>query len=215
MTASPQVPVQYDSLMIDIEALGKRPHGAVVSIGAFFFNQDGCDEPGSEAMNTPERCFYMVLNLQESLDHGFKIDADTLQWFLKQSNEAWSVLLQKGKSLESVLHALARFFEPQRHQRGTLPRVWGYPSQYDCVMVEDLYRAVGISCPWDVHRAPRDVRTLLDTVEGMTGHTDEHLKSLKPEAGTLHNALDDAKNQAIWVQRLRRTLRTGLATHKD
>jgi hypothetical protein len=207
--------VQYDSLMIDIEALGKRPHGAIVSIGAFLFNQDGADEPVSPAIDAPDRCFHAVVNLQDALDHGFKIDADTLQWFLKQSNQAWSVLLEKGKPIESVLHAIARFYEPQRRERSTLPRVWGYPSHYDCVLVEDLFRASSIACPWDTHRAPRDVRTLLDTVESITGWSDKRLKALKPQVGTLHNALDDAKGQAIWVQRLRRTLRAGIPSSKE
>lgn len=196
--------------MVDIEALGPRPDGALVSIGAFLFNQGDLEEVDSPGLSDPARSFYAVVDLQNALDAGCKVDASTLRWWLELPDAARAVLLQKGQPLESVLHALARFYQPHRAHRGKLPRMWGFPAHFDIIMIEDAYKRCKIACPWDALRAPRDVRTVSDTLQTVLGMTDDAIKALKPTYGVLHNALDDAKSQALWLQRMHSVLRSAL-----
>lgn len=220
----------FDSVMLDIEALGPRPDGALVSIGAFAFEQDGfdtdesltaifhaassggSDSQGREPLVT-DRSFYAVVSLQSALAAGGKVGADTLQWWLKQSPDARAVLSQKGAPIGAVLPALARFLEQHRSiqkTKRTFPHMWGFPAHYDATMVEDVYRALRIACPWDALRSPRDVRTLTDTIESMGVMSQEQIMAMKPKVGILHHALCDALSQAAWVQRLRHSLRGAL-----
>jgi hypothetical protein len=58
-------------------------------------------------------------------------------------------------------------------------------------MIEAAYRAVGMPAPWG-HREPRDTRTVFE-LAGLD------FKQAKYAEGVEHNALDDARNQAVGV----------------
>ena len=61
------------NLMIDLETLGTKPNSAILSIGAVYFDKDGLGEE-----------FYANVDLQDSIDSGFDIDASTVYWWLSQ-----------------------------------------------------------------------------------------------------------------------------------
>lgn len=61
-------------IMIDVETLGTRPGSVVTNIGvcAFDIEADGWADPGLE----------IGLNPQEQIDLGFKVDWDTIRWWM-------------------------------------------------------------------------------------------------------------------------------------
>lgn len=66
-------------LMIDLETMGNKPSAPIVSIGAVIFDPS-TGEFGPD--------FYRVVSLKSSVDGGAVPDADTIMWWMQQSEEA-------------------------------------------------------------------------------------------------------------------------------
>lgn len=160
-------------IMLDLETMGNRSTAAIAAIGAVRFNP-------AQRQITSE--FYMRVNLASSTDAGLTLDASTVLWWLKQSDDARKEITHPGAvSLECALIE----FENWLHATEAAPIIWGNGADFDNVILANAYRAAGFEQPWN-HYDNRCYRTL---------------KSLKPElkiqrTGTYHHALDDAKNQA-------------------
>lgn len=87
--------------------------------------------------------------------------------------------------------ALAAFADWLASEHGPDVKVWGNGADFDNVILGSAYRRLGKSIPWAFYNS-RCYRTV---------------KSLQPgcrieRAGTHHNALDDAKSQALHLMRL-------------
>lgn len=160
-------------LMIDIETLGTAPGSVILSVGAVAFDAE-TGALGEE--------FYAAIDPQSAVDIGLMIDVSTLKWWMAQSEDARTAAFAGTDTLSKAIFDLHQFVtavEPTR--------VWAKPPSFDLVLLEAAYRACAISIPWH-YRTPRDVRTLFD----ITG-------AVQPDVGTAHNALDDAKSQALGV----------------
>lgn len=169
------------SIMVDIETLGTRPGSAIVAIGAVRFHPKDSDHLYDE--------FYATINLDQP---PMSVDSDTIKWWLRQSDAARLATFADNPThtLGDALAALARFYRPQEE-------VWAHGSAFDVVLLEEAYRRYGIPIPWH-HRDIRDTRTIY---------------ALRPDIqplfeGMKHNALDDAKHQARWLQRVFGCIRT-------
>ena len=160
-------------LMIDIETLGTAPGSVILSVGAVTFDAE-TGEFGEE--------LYAPIEPQSAVDMGLTIDVSTLKWWMEQSEDARKEAFSGDQPLSKVLFDLHQFV-----QSVEASRVWAKPPSFDLVLLESAYRACAITIPWH-YRTPRDCRTLFD----MTGAT-------QPGFGTAHNALDDAKSQALGV----------------
>lgn len=160
-------------IMIDIETLGTAPGSVILSIGAVNFDAE-TGEFGEE--------FYGAVDPQSAVDMGLTIDVSTLKWWMEQSEDARKAAFAGDQTLSKVLFDLHQFV-----QSVEASRVWAKPPSFDLVLLESAYRACAISMPWH-YKTPRDCRTLFD----LTGAT-------QPDVGTAHNALDDAKSQALGV----------------
>lgn len=166
-------------LMIDLETLGTTPECVVVSIGATFFDIE-------KKIIGPD--FYVVLKIQDQLDKGRKIQADTLEWWFGQSNAAKSVFHEGSKLPIEVLNMLSTWLKANCSNSRDL-RVWGNGSTFDISIMENIYRQYNLKLPWG-YNAIMDLRTFRRFVA----------KNQKVEnIGTSHNALDDAKSQAVFV----------------
>lgn len=160
-------------LMIDIETLGTAPGSVILSIGAVAFDAEA-GQMGDE--------FYIAIDPDDAAKKGLTTDISTVQWWMQQSKEAQADAFSGGAPLVSALLAL------EVYVKGHEPsRVWAKPPSFDLVLLESAYRTVGYEIPWH-YRTPRDLRTLID----LTG-------AVQPDVGTAHNALDDAKSQALAV----------------
>ena len=154
-------------VMIDIETLGTEPGAAIASIGAVTFDESGINDE-----------FYRSVDVGSAQDAGLSIDAETLAWWFEQSPEARAELLG-GDDLEGAMRAFRAFVHDA-------DEIWANSPAFDCVLLEQAFEAVGVSCPWDFWME-RDYRTVKELVDEW------------PDAdvdGVEHNAADDARHQA-------------------
>ena len=160
--------------MLDIETLGKIPGSVIVAIGAVKF-QDG--EILSE--------FYERIDLQSCIDCGLKMDASTVMWWLKQAEEPRMEITKPGKPLPMVLRMFSEWMADRESQ------VWGNGVGFDNALLSAAYTATGIYQPWKYSgdRCYRTLKNLFPAVE------------MKRE-GVHHNALDDAKDQAVHLMQI-------------
>lgn len=167
-----------NDIMIDLETLGVVPQSPIVSIGAVFF-----DIEKGLLGNT----FYMALRLKDQLEAGRKIDAETLKWWMGQSDAAKKVFNEKAQPTTGVLNTFGQWIKMNKAS----PRVnvWGNGSTFDISMLEDILRQLNIGIPWGFSDV-MDLRTFKRFVAG---------GQAVPKIGVAHNALDDAISQAKYV----------------
>ena len=156
-------------VMVDLETLGIGSNAAIISLGAVAFDVDR--GLGAE--------FYMTIDPQSCVDAGLKMDGSTIMWWMHQSDEARSAFKKKGDPLELVLGAFADWYPKAAC-------LWGNGATFDNVILDNAYKALNGKRPWHFTK-DRCYRTL---------------KNLRPDVtqervGTHHNALDDAKFQAL------------------
>lgn len=166
-----------NDIMLDLETLGLVPGSTIVSIGAVKFDRIA-KQLGDE--------FYRVINLRESVPMG--VDMDTLCWWMTQSDEARAVFNAPGTvGLGVALHEFAEFI----HDPFDAPLVWGNGAAFDNVLLQAAYLKTGIPIPWKFYN-DRCYRTVKSTAPSQ-----EFVR-----VGVHHNALDDAKSQALHLMKL-------------
>ena len=166
-------------VMVDLETLGNGSNAVIISIGAVAF------DPASGQISSE---FYMVVDPQSCVDVGLKMDVSTVMWWMNQSDEARSAFKKAGVPLEVALQEFKAWY-PQSAS------LWGNGATFDNVILSNAYTLAGINRPWHFTK-DRCYRTL---------------KALRPDVkqdrvGTHHNALDDAKFQALHACKLLRAL---------
>jgi exodeoxyribonuclease VIII len=161
--------------MIDLETLGRRAGCVVTSIGAVAF------DPRSGEMFYPR--FYEVIDLDSSLKSGLKIEAQTFQWWLKQSDAARAELCRPGELLQGVLERFAVWFRTVGGKE-----IWSHGANFDIPILECAFAVSKRPIPWEFWDA-RDTRTLFDIADVKVDRS----------KGVHHNALADAENQARTV----------------
>lgn len=186
--------------MLDLETMGTAPDSAIISIGAVMF------DPLTMKLGAE---FHKVISLQSCAKRGRKFDPSTILWWLEQSDEARSALTKSG-----VVHelggALGTFSDwicrsatdpelgPTTVAGTETVRMWGNGAGFDNVLLEESYKACGLPVPWKFYNN-RCYRTV---------------KALRPDiklvrTGTHHNALDDAKSQALHLMKILEAMRHG------
>jgi DNA polymerase III epsilon subunit-like protein len=155
--------------MIDIETLSTRPNALVVSIGAVRFG----NELGKEFYSP---CFYQ----QKDRD----IDLGTVRWWMKQTPEAKSVFeSQDALSLRETLINLKDFIEPD-------DQIWANGVVFDIGILENAFNQYRLKFPWKYGNL-----NCLRSIRRLHPGYDEVMKKIR--VSTSHNALDDAKCQAL------------------
>lgn len=157
--------------MIDLETLGTTPGCAIVSIGACSFDMEGIKEK-----------FYQAVDISR-LPSG-TIDAGTVKWWLQQSDAARAVFTDQEATTLAI--ALERFAEFWDRNGGIF--LWGHGAAFDAPILDAACNRAGVRSLakfWNY----RDTRTLYALAD----------VSPAREAGTHHNALDDAVAQAVAV----------------
>ena len=155
-----------DHVMLDIETVGTEPGAAIASIGAVRFDTDGVDGE-----------FFESVDIESCQAYGLQIEADTLAWWLEQS-EAARDQLHGGNELDDALKKLTRFVDGRT--------VWANSPAFDVVLLEAAYDAVDRPTPWRYYRC-RDYRTLRETLDTWPDREQESVA---------HDALADARYQA-------------------
>lgn len=158
--------------MLDLETLSTANNAAIVAIGGVRFNP-------SEGTLDKENAFYCTVNSKSAQQAGGVIDAETVMWWMQQSDEARQAI--SGDDNIRIEVALKSFSEWVREK--PLEGLWGNGANFDNVILESAYHRSGWTPPWS-YKQNRCYRTLA---------------ALFPEierAKNSHHALQDAKNQA-------------------
>lgn len=162
-------------LMMDLETLGTKSDCPVISLGAVFFDIE-------KKLLGPS--FYLPMDIQEQLDVGRKVDADTIKWWMQQEDAAQNVFKEKALPPRKVLELFTKFYK--QHPKA---KVWGNGSTFDISIMESLFHSFKLKHPWH-HYNVMDLRTFRRFVAGGAKVVKE---------GTDHNALDDSISQAKFV----------------
>ncbi|WEE18628.1 3'-5' exoribonuclease [Citrobacter koseri] len=179
-------------LMIDLETMGNKPNAPIVSIGAVIF------DPSTGELG-PD--FYRVVSLKSSVDGGAVPDADTIMWWMQQSEGARAAICDKESAVNLVtaLSDLNCFIrdntDPDRVQ------VWGNGATFDNVILRTSYEREYIPCLWKFWN-DRDVRTIVELGRAIGFNPRRDI----PFEGDMHNALADARHQAKYVSAIWRQI---------
>lgn len=168
---------KWIDLQIDLETMGLPPDGAIVSIGACFFDIEKCEIGPT---------FNRTINLATAVRDGGTINPGTLVWWLGQSQKARDAIRFSGEDIRTTLVDFAAFIA--EHSRVQDVRPWGNGSSFDLTLLNSAYLRAGIKTPWSPFRERcfRTVRNMYPQVEYNT--------DAKGEGA--HNALADAIFQA-------------------
>ena len=180
-------------LMVDLETLGKTPGCVIMSIGAVFFDADS-GELGKE--------FYTVVNVASAEREGLLLDKETISWWGRQSSEARKVIdeaysEEKSISLRAALSQFREFCHEECVEADI--RIWGNGADFDNAILACAFKAADLPPPqqhWN-NRCFRTLKALVPAVGKME------------RRGTYHNALDDAKTQALHAIKCLRWLSAG------
>ena len=163
--------------MLDLETCGTGPFAAIIAIGAVVFDL----ETGQLG-----RTFLQPVDLGNSMLNGGIIDASTIEWWMKQSDEAKQVFFdERRRGIYDSLMSFSSFITISTDCKGGEVKMWGNGSDFDNVILSNAYGRCGIKPPWKFrnNRCYRTVKNLFPDIPFVPG-------------GTAHNALDDARNQA-------------------
>jgi len=187
-----------DHVSLDIETLGRSADCYILSVGAVKFS------PETGEMN--DEAFYAQISLESNAAWGRKIDADTLRWWMGQSQEARMKLFREdpqhkpevvGGTLEQALNDMIAWMNDLKHPNKY--KVWGNGADFDQPFMQHAFIAAGTQAPW-MFWDNRCLRTLKNL---------PFARDVKVErVGVHHNALDDAIHQAkvvsaIWQKMLK------------
>lgn len=165
-------------LMIDYETLDTRRTAVCPSIGAVFFDT----KTGNVGPT-----FYAVMDIDDQIAAGRTVSGDTIKWWMKQSDEARRLFLDKSFPMLEVITKLNQWVKT--NTKGERVHVWGNGSNFDIEILASQFEDCKIPTFWK-HWDIMDLRTFRRFVgKG---------KKVVVE-GTAHNALDDAYAQAQYV----------------
>lgn len=174
-----------NNLMLDLEAMSLKPNAPIIAIGAVFFN------PSSGELG---KQFYTVVDLASEVAQGAVPDADTIMWWMKQSDVARAAITtDESVSINVALLALTKFVHDNVEDVKRV-MIWGNGASFDCVILRSAYERCCIPPCWEWYN-DRDVRTIVELGRAI-GFDPKHDL---PFDGERHNALADAIHQAKYV----------------
>ena len=166
-------------VMLDLETLSTRPNAVILSIGAVKF------DPYSNRIDVDEG-LDLRIDVDEQSALGRDIQEETVAWWETQPKEVQDAAFDPdGRiGLNDFIRSLNKFLVGA-------DSIWAQGPAFDIVILEDLYRQLGIPTPWQFWQI-RDSRTLFGV------HGDPRDKNRQGA----HNALMDCCYQAMGVQQI-------------
>jgi exodeoxyribonuclease VIII len=161
-----------NNVMIDLETMGIKTTAPIIAIGACAFDFK---------TKTIGEKFYKIINLQSTIDNGAIIEADTVLWWLKQSELARAEFSLNGFNIPNVLLEFSLWLS----SFGKEVKIWGNGSDFDNVILSASFERQNLPLPWKFwnNRCYRTIKNLYPEIK-------------LERIGTHHNALDDAIYQA-------------------
>ena len=179
-------PIDYVHVMVDLETMGKKHNAPIVAIGAVVF------DPATGSIG---ESFYKVVYLESSVNWGAVIDPSTVIWWLKQSSEARSAIVNDDAiPLQDALLQFREFVSDNVAGGSKKAQVWGNGASFDNSILRSSYDCIAEDYPWEYWN-DRDVRTMVELGQAISFDP----KTTIPFEGSRHNALADAIHQARYV----------------
>jgi len=189
------------NIMVDIETLGTKEDSVILQIGAVAFDQY------DENHNPIVAEFLTDMTISDQIRvYNRTVDNDTLIWWMDDvGSSARQSVLQRGDShgelICSTYNALEDFnnFVSLHTDEENYNFIWSNSPSFDLAIIKHAMRHCDIKPVWN-HWDERDVRTM--------HHINRTLKLgiNKKIDGVAHNALDDAKGQAIYIMQIQDVL---------
>lgn len=174
--------------MLDLETMGTTSGSVIASIGAVMF------DVSSTIKEMPE--FHYNVDLESCVKAGLAFNGDTVYWWLSQEPAArLSLINPEPMNLDFACFKFKEWYESYKPIR-----LWAHGASFDPPILEAGFKAVNKEIPWKFWDV-RDTRTIFELA--FSGKPPQMIK------GTLHNALHDAKNQALQLQEAYRILALG------
>ena len=164
--------------MIDLETLDTKSSAVILSIGAVAFDEENFLGE-----------FYTVVNTESCVSAGLTISESTQNFWEEQAKnniEAAKILdmseLEITPTISSALLLLSNFCNQYPDVK-----VWGNGASFDNAILAYAYTSMSMDIPWMFFndRCYRTINSIYKDV------------SKSGFIGVKHNALDDAKNQAV------------------
>lgn len=168
-------------LMLDVECGGTGNRGALMGVGAVFFDENS-SATGAE--------FYRAVNLATAVRRGGELDPSTFVWWLNQPDEVRQAVIWNTYAIEDVMAEFREFVVANCRPEDVY--VWGCSPTFDCEKVRFAMGQCGVETPWKYFNE-RCYRTIRE----------RNLIVPQDERFGLHNALADAKYQAAHLQKIR------------
>ncbi|HBR5010130.1 TPA: 3'-5' exoribonuclease [Klebsiella pneumoniae] len=179
-------PIDYVHVMVDLETMGKKHNAPIVAIGAVVF------DPATGSIG---ESFYKVVCLESSVNWGAVIDPSTVIWWLKQSSEARSAIVNDDAiPLLDALLPFREFVSDNVAGGSKKAQVWGNGASFDNSILRSSYDCIAEDYPWEYWN-DRDVRTMVELGHAINYEPQKAI----PFEGERHNALADAIHQARYV----------------
>lgn len=179
-------PIDYVHVMVDLETMGKKHNAPIVAIGAVVF------DPATGSIG---ESFYKVVCLESSVNWGAVIDPSTVIWWLRQSSEARSAIVNDDAiPLHDALLQFREFVSDNVAGGSKKAQVWGNGASFDNSILRSSYDCIAEDYPWEYWN-DRDVRTMVELGQAISFDP----KTTIPFEGSRHNALADAIHQARYV----------------
>ncbi|MEL2166133.1 exonuclease [Klebsiella pneumoniae] len=179
-------PIDYVHVMVDLETMGKKHNAPIVAIGTVVF------DPATGSIG---ESFYKVVCLESSVNWGAVIDPSTVIWWLKQSSEARSAIVNDDAiPLQDALLQFREFVSDNVAGGSKKAQVWGNGASFDNSILRSSYDCIAEDYPWEYWN-DRDVRTMVELGQAISFDP----KTTIPFEGSRHNALADAIHQARYV----------------
>jgi hypothetical protein len=194
--------VMKQHVMIDIETIGTEDRAPILSIGAVYFDPRETDNLGQE--------FYVNVDLHEQIDDAYRMPSGkTIKWWFAQSSMARAALFQDEVAVEEALKSFNEFLQYDHHEGSTyLPGPhhavvgWANGVSFDFNILKSLYQDC-YTDKWPLtFRNEACMRALRHSCD-----TADVVKPNHAAGAATHNALDDAKYQARWVQNILKELK--------
>lgn len=176
----------YSNVMIDLESFGTDVTSAVVALGAVEFDLTA-GTLGAE--------FYQTASLIDNVNNHRTVDPATVLWWMKQSDETRREVTRPDGPLALLLVKFQQYLEGINIR--PLIRIWGNSPAFDNAMMSHCYATFKMEQPWEWWN-DRDFRTFAWIYRSIDRE--------RPPEGQAHNALVDAKYQAMHLITIKRVL---------
>lgn len=169
--------------MIDIETLDTKDSAIVLSIGGCVFNGESL----LSIETLKRKSIYLELNPYEQETKGRTISVSTLFWWVQQKPPGLNKFIKESQySVKHNLNTLNQFIT-----ENDVKSIWSKSPSFDMVILTSLFNSFELKLPIDF-RNWYDVRTI-NLVRKILNIPYPSFN------GEVHNALDDAANQALVI----------------